>query len=99
MIGLLVVQVSWTKEEVFDEGSPVIFCDFLKPGAEKKLYEESKDMVKMQQVRCALRYHRIRDVLAIRCLICLGGDGVMEETRMLKRKGEERTSCTRDVRC
>lgn len=43
-------QVSWTKEEVFDEGSPVIFCDFLKPGAEKRLYEESKEMGKMQQV-------------------------------------------------
>ena len=42
--------MSWTKEEVFDEGSPLIFCDFLKPGAEKCLYEESRDMGKMQQV-------------------------------------------------
>lgn len=43
-------QVSWTKEEIFDEGSPLIFCDFLKPGADKRLYEESRDMGKMQQV-------------------------------------------------
>lgn len=43
-------QVSWTQEEVFDEASPVLFCDFLKPGADKRLYEESRDMTKMQQV-------------------------------------------------
>lgn len=48
-------QVSWTKEEIFDEGSPLIFCDFLKPGAEKRLYEESGDMRKMQQVNVNTR--------------------------------------------
>lgn len=50
LCGFIPTKVSWTKEEVFDEGSPVIFCDFLKPGAEKRLYEESKEMGKMQQV-------------------------------------------------
>ncbi|CAM9277540.1 unnamed protein product [Ascophyllum nodosum] len=44
------LKVSWEKEDLFDEGSPVIFCDFLRPGADKRLYEESRDMTKMKQI-------------------------------------------------
>ncbi|CAM9196185.1 unnamed protein product, partial [Phaeothamnion confervicola] len=29
-------------------GGSIVFCDFLKPGVEKKLYEESRDAVKLQ---------------------------------------------------
>lgn len=63
--GFIPTKVSWTKEEVFDEGSPVIFCDFLKPGAEKRLYEESKEMGKMQQVQ----QHKKMRVCARRVLL------------------------------
>lgn len=41
---------------MFDEGSPVIFCDFLKPGADKRLYEESRDMARMKQVSLIFRF-------------------------------------------
>ena len=35
-------RLSWTRESVFEEG-PLLFADFLRPGADEKLYEEVRD--------------------------------------------------------
>jgi dynein heavy chain, axonemal len=44
------LRVSWEPETVFNPETPVLFCDFLRPGAEVRLYEESTDMHKLQQL-------------------------------------------------
>ena len=43
------LKVTVDKEELFVKQS-IIFCDWLKPGADPTLYEESKDMTKAQQL-------------------------------------------------
>jgi dynein heavy chain, axonemal len=41
------LRLSVQKEDLFDK-QPIIFCDFLKPGAEIKFYETASDMNKLQ---------------------------------------------------
>ncbi|CAM9165960.1 unnamed protein product, partial [Chrysoparadoxa australica] len=44
------LKMTWSREDVFRADDPIIFCDMLKPGAEKRLYEESKDINKLQHI-------------------------------------------------
>jgi len=43
------LHLSVTKEDLFEK-QPIIFCDFLKPGVEVKLYEESRDINKVSHL-------------------------------------------------
>merc|ERR1719392_625756 len=43
------LKVTVDREEIFEKQN-IIFCDWLKPGADPCLYEESKDMTKAQQL-------------------------------------------------
>ena len=39
-------RLSWNHEDLF-EGSPIVFANYMRPGAEERLYEECRDMSKI----------------------------------------------------